>query len=219
MNNLGVLGLGSVSTVYYIELLNRTFHLKNEGYSTCPFTMININFNDINPYLPNDFVNIKRHILPFLEYIDSLKIKNLIIPNITIHESIDSILLEENFKFNLIHPVNILINYLIQEDIKEIILLGTKYTMSGAYIKTKLQGHGISIIKLDSETISLIDSIRKEVYHGNIEKGKDQLNEISKKYPNRKIVLACTELSVAAKENLFYIDMVSLHVKKTIEII
>ena len=74
MNKLGIIGLGSKSTTYYIELLNLFYNKKHGGFNTCPFTMVNINFNEINPFLPNDFININRNALPYLHYIDSLNL-------------------------------------------------------------------------------------------------------------------------------------------------
>ncbi len=50
MNKLGIIGLGSKSTTYYIELLNLFYNKKHGGFNTCPFTMVNINFNEINPF-------------------------------------------------------------------------------------------------------------------------------------------------------------------------
>ena len=70
MNKLGIIGLGSKSTTYYIELLNLFYNKKHGGFNTCPFTMVNINFNEINPFLPNDFININGNILPYLHYIN-----------------------------------------------------------------------------------------------------------------------------------------------------
>ena len=77
MNKLGIIGLGSKSTTYYIELLNLFYNKKHGGFNTCPFTMVNINFNEINPFLPNDFININGNILPYLHYINSLKVREL----------------------------------------------------------------------------------------------------------------------------------------------
>ncbi len=61
MNKLGIIGLGSKSTTYYIEMLNQLYNKKHGEFNTCPFTMININFNEINPFLPNDNININRY--------------------------------------------------------------------------------------------------------------------------------------------------------------
>ena len=58
MNKLGIIGLGSKTTTYYIEMLNQLYNKKHGEFNTCPFTMININFNEINPFLPNDNINI-----------------------------------------------------------------------------------------------------------------------------------------------------------------
>ena len=52
---LGILGLGSRSTIFYMEQLNKIHQAVHGGYSTCPFMLINSDFNGINPFLPNSF--------------------------------------------------------------------------------------------------------------------------------------------------------------------
>ncbi len=52
---LGLLGLGSRSTQHYIGLMNARYNALHGGYSTCPFVMLNVDFNRINPFLPDDF--------------------------------------------------------------------------------------------------------------------------------------------------------------------
>ena len=49
---LGILGLGSRTTQFYIQELNRMFQAKKGGYSTCPFILLNTDFHKINTFLP-----------------------------------------------------------------------------------------------------------------------------------------------------------------------
>jgi aspartate racemase len=66
---IGLLGLGSYSTTFYLSKLNELYHQQYGGYSTWPFRMLNANFNDINPFLPNQFETLK----PIIgQYLDSL---------------------------------------------------------------------------------------------------------------------------------------------------
>ena len=217
MNNLGILGLGSKSTTYYIELLNLLYNKKYGGFSTCPFTMVNADFNDINTFLPNDFINIKKNILPYLHYISSLEISNLLIPNITIHQAIDDLINTEKFNFKLIHPVDVLISHLKLNGIENVVILGTKYTMEGNYIQTKLRQNNIHLSKASDEVIYEIEKIRIEIYNNNFEYKKNYLTEFAQSQPNLKVILACTELSVLANQNSLFIDMATLQIQKAIE--
>ena len=49
-NTLSILGLGSRSTLFYLAELNTLYLQKKGGYSTCPFTLLNTNFDEINSY-------------------------------------------------------------------------------------------------------------------------------------------------------------------------
>ena len=217
MNKLGIIGLGSKSTTYYIELLNLFYNKKHGGFNTCPFTMININFNEINPFLPNDNININRNALPYLHYIDSLKISELLIPNITIHQAIDNLIITEKFNFKLIHPVDLLISHLKLNGIENVIILGTKHTMEGNYIQSKLKQNNIYVTKVTENVIKEIEKIRIEIYNGNLEYKKNYLTKFAKSQPNLKVILACTELSVLANQNSLFIDMATLQIQKAIE--
>ncbi|MGO4818325.1 hypothetical protein [Flavobacterium sp. W22_SRS_FP1] len=50
---LGILGLGSRSTTFYINELNKLYNQEKGGFSTCPFTLLNYNFDAINSLLPD----------------------------------------------------------------------------------------------------------------------------------------------------------------------
>ena len=50
MNKLGIIGLGSKTTTYYIEMLNQLYNKNMANLILVLFTMININFNEINPF-------------------------------------------------------------------------------------------------------------------------------------------------------------------------
>ena len=217
MNKLGIIGLGSKSTTYYIEMLNQLYNKKHGEFNTCPFTMININFNEINPFLPNDFININGNILPYLHYINSLKVRELLIPNITIHQAIDNLIITEKFNFKIIHPLDLLISHLKLNGIENVIILGTKYTMEGNYIQSKLKQNNIYVTKVTENVINEIEKIRIEIYNGNLDYKKKYLTEFAQSQPNLKVILACTELSVLANQNSLFIDMATLQIKKAIE--
>ncbi|WP_282068063.1 hypothetical protein [Olleya namhaensis] len=56
---LGILGLGSRSTLFYLEQLNTQFHTLKGDYHTFPSITHTVDFNTINPYLPNQFNTLK----------------------------------------------------------------------------------------------------------------------------------------------------------------
>ncbi len=212
MNNqvqIGILGLGSRSTCYYITLLNQYYNEIKGGYSTCPFILYNSDFDKINPYLPNQFESLKQELSKSIERIKSLNIGTLLIPNITLHETFDKL----NSNIPITHPVKLAIEAIINSGQKNVYLFGSKYTMESEYISVSLKKSGINILNLDNDTVAFIDNFRQSVYKG-IESPNDTKKfivlqkQLSKTAP---VVMACTELSVFAEEET--IDMVRLQVK------
>ncbi len=63
---------------------------------------------------------------PYLHYINSLKVRELLIPNITIHQAIDNLIITEKFNFKIIHPLDLLISHLKLNGVENVIILGTK---------------------------------------------------------------------------------------------
>lgn len=192
---LGVFGLGSFSTMYYLEQLNAKYHAKFGGYSTCPFLLINANFNEINPHLPDKFAEVEKAVLPYLQQCSELKISHLLVPNITLHQTLDLIFAKHHFDFSLIHPLVLAVETLQKNQIKEVAILGTNYTMNGAYIQNFLAEMGISRSLAAKPFHTEIDALRTAVYQGNLEKSHIH-QDLKIVAENTTLLVACTELSV-----------------------
>lgn len=213
MHKLGILGLGSKSTLFYIDELNYQYNKLHGGYSTCPFVMINTDFNAINSSLPDNFYKLKHIVKPYLDYFESLDIECLLIPNITLHETIDMLIAEESYSFKVIHPLKLVIDNIAKQGVKEIVVFGSVYTMTQKYISGHIASNTVSVYNLDGKKIETIDEIRKQIYiedYSNVFKLEQIINELP---ANITPVIACTELSIALKNTNRKIDMAQLQIK------
>ena len=213
LNLKGVLGLGSASTHYYLHSIHEKFRENNDEFSTCPLLLYQIDFQEIDPYLPNQF----SILIPKLDYyfckILEAGISNLLIPNITLHETLDQMKLP----FQIYHPVDLTLNYLKENNITEVFLFGTLYTMNSAYLKNKFQAEGIALLRPVQNDQIWIEDFRRKVYDKKetpIEIGDFQ--NLAKKYADENpVVIACTELSLyASKTNSSCIDMANLQIEE-----
>lgn len=217
MIKLGILGLGSRSTIFYMSQLNDKFNKQELSYSTLPFILINTNFHYINPFLPNDFEKLKLAIIPYLNNFEEVGIQYLLVPNITLHETIDMILIEKSYSFELIHPLKLALDELVKRGGNQIIILGSKYTMGEGYIYNFFKREGIKVNVFSNQMIDLIDSIRKEIYEGNFS-GKYKLDKIISGLPSKITpVIACTELSLLINNSNNIIDMAQLQISETLK--
>ena len=218
LNSIGILGLGSLSTTFYIQSLNDNFQAINGGFSTCPFLMLNANFDLINPFLPNNFGKLHPVLLDYLNALNALKVEKILLPNITIHEAIESMKWENYAK--IIHPIDESIDFLQSKAINEVVLFGTIFTMNSTYFQNKFESKRIKIVKPSIADQEQIDQIRQHVYEQNVNESIiSQYHQLIEKYSKKNVVLvACTELSMIPLVNASFkvVDMASIQIKKAL---
>lgn len=216
IKSLGILGLGSRSTLFYIRELNRLYHEKKAGYSTCPFKLWNVNFDPINKLLPQSSKKLEVLIINCIVELQQMKIDALLIPNITLHETVDAL----DLKINIIHPVVLVIAELKKQGIEKVVLFGSLHSMETDYIKGNFKKEGIEVLLPSKEDRILIDTVRKNIY------AETETLELLKQYNNTvvkytefyPVVLACTELSIAwndASGNVY--DMARIQIRIVID--
>lgn len=211
---LGVLGLGSQSTVHFIDRLNKLYNYQNGDFSTCPFVMLNADFNQINPYLPNDFEKLIPILTSKLMELNELGVSRIAVPNITIHETIDQ--LDPILQSTIIHPLKLGREIAGNSKKTKVLILGTRYTMQSNYVLPFFRK--MESIQLNEYQLETIDSIRKKVYEaGHTELLQQELEECIKNVVNDEvlIVVACTELSLIAN-NTDWLDLLEVQVQESI---
>lgn len=209
----GILGLGAVSTAFYLKEIHHKYQKRNEEFSTASFVMYQIDFQEINLFLPNNFEVLIPIAESYLKEISDLGIAKLLIPNITIHETLDQI----EIPFETCHPVDLTLEYLEKNRISEAYLFGTLYTMNSEYLNSKFSERNIKILKPTNSNQNWIDDFRKKVYDEN--ETPEEINifrNLVQKYSEKNIVvIGCTELSIySLKENQSCIDMMDLQIEE-----
>ncbi len=193
-NTIGVWGLGSESTLFYLQNLNEQYQFIQGGYSTCPFKLHNSNFNHINPLLPAPNKALDAVVTKELYELKSLRCSHYLVPNITLHETLDGL----SHSLRLIHPVELAKTAALGKGFKELYVFGTVYSMQSEYLKTNFANAGI-ILKSPTERDRLaIDAFRKRVYSGIAKQEEiDSFQRLLNAYCSHSaVLLACTELSL-----------------------
>ena len=212
----GVLGLGSRSTLFFIKELNRHYNQKTGGYSTCPFLLLNTNFDTINSLLPHTSQELDNLIQKRLNELEQMDIIHMLIPNITLHETIDRLVIEKS----VIHPIHLSVSKIKQHNWHKIVLFGSLYTMKSDYISSIFNTNGIEIELPTQKDMLLIDEVRKQIYAN---KETDEIitkfHLLIKKYTEKNpVVLACTELSIFNPiNNNDLLDMAQVQIVKAVK--
>lgn len=207
----GILGLGAVSTAYYVKGIHKKHQEKQKEFSTCPFLMYHLDFQEINPFLPDHFEVLIPKLKSCLMVIINLGITDLLIPNITLYESLDQI----EIPLEIFHPVGLTLKYLLENNIEEAYLFGTLYTMNSSYFQNLFLKKNVHLFKPTLADQIWIDDFRKRIYEE-----KETLEDVIifqnliQKYSLKKaVIIACTELSVfSLKKNPLCIDIMDLQV-------
>ncbi|MBC7555818.1 MAG: aspartate/glutamate racemase family protein [Chryseobacterium sp.] len=213
MSLKGILGLGAYSTQYYLGEIQRKFKERNKEFSTCPYLLYQIDFQEINPFLPDQFLILKPKVELVLNEIYELGISNLLVPNITLHETLDQI----ETPVKLYHPVNLAMDHLVKNRISNVTVFGTLYTMNSQYLRKIFSENNIEIMLPSNKDQKWLDDFRKAVFEQNcnenqIKTFQDLITEYSHKNP---VLISCTELSVFAfKNNPDCIDMADLQIEE-----
>ncbi len=214
---LAVLGLGSQSTTFYIRELNRIYNEKKGGYSTCPFLLLNTNFDTINSLLPGTSKQLDTITQGYIHEIEKLDIKHILIPNITLHKTIDRLTINNK----ILHPVHLAVSKIKENKWNKIVLFGSLHTMQSDYILSIFESNNIEIVLPSRKDMLFIDEIRKRVYS---EKETEELVKnyhliIEKYTKNYPVVLACTELSIfkPRKKNVNLLDMAHVQIFEAVQ--
>ena len=208
----GLLGLGAASTTFYLQEIHKRYQKANEEFSTCPLLLYQIDFQEINPYLPSQFPILVPKVQRYLEEIANFGITKLLVPNITLHETLDQI----EIPMEICHPIDLTLDYLKKNDISEVYLLGTLYTMNSEYLHSRFAEKNITLLKSTESDQNWIDDFRKKVYQEKVTAEEINLfQKLIQQYSQKKaVVIACTELSVfSSKKNPSYIDMMDLQIE------
>ena len=213
---LAILGLGSRSTSFYLKRLNNIYNKKNGGYSTCPFLLLNANFDAINSLLPTVSEKLDAAVSYYIHQIKNLNIDYLLIPNITLHETIDRL----NISQNILHPVHLSIEKIKENKWEKVVLFGSLFSMKSDYIKNQFKENGIEVLLPNEKDMVFIDEIRKQIYN------ESETDDLVKKYHSiiqkyteiNPVILSCTELSILkSKENKMLLDMAEIQMETAIK--
>lgn len=218
--SIGLLGLGNYSTLHYIDQLNRRYNARKGGYSTCPMVMWNVDFDKINPYLPNDFEQLAQPLQLHLEALHFMGVSRIIVPNITLHEAIEQLPSHQASPYPLVHPITVTIEKLLADQRTEAYLFGSLYSMEAPYLREQFYARGITLLQPEEADKAFLDSLRQQVYQGTETPATlEQYAQLIACYgEERAVVIACTELSVALQEpgSSIY-DMVGLQIENALE--
>ena len=204
LKTIGLIGgMSWESTVTYYKIINETVKEKLGGLHSAKCILYSIDFQEIEECQANGNWEKSGEILgEAANNLEKAGADFIVICTNTMHKVINQI--KEKISIPILHIAEMTAEKILEKGLKNIALLGTKYTMEQDFYKSKLIEKGINVIIPDKNDIEIINKvIYDELCLGTINSNsKKKFLEIVDKLRSKGaegIILGCTEIGLLIK--------------------
>ena len=204
LKTIGLIGgMSWESTVTYYKIINETVKEKLGGLHSAKCILYSVDFQEIEECQANGNWEKSGEILGEAAYnLEKAGADFIVICTNTMHKVVNQI--KEKISIPILHIAEMTAEKILEKGLKNIALLGTKYTMEQDFYKSKLIEKGINVIIPDKNDIEIINEvIYDELCLGTINSdSKKKFLEIVDKLRNKGaegIILGCTEIGLLIK--------------------
>ena len=204
LKTIGLIGgMSWESTVTYYKIINETVKEKLGGLHSAKCILYSVDFQEIEECQSNGNWEKSGEILGEAAYnLEKAGADFIVICTNTMHKVVNQI--KEKISIPILHIAEMTAEKILEKGLKNIALLGTKYTMEQDFYKSKLIEKGINVIIPDKNDIEIINEvIYDELCLGTINSNsKKKFLEIVHKLRSKGaegIILGCTEIGLLIK--------------------
>ena len=204
LKTIGLIGgMSWESTVTYYKIINETVKEKLGGLHSAKCILYSVDFQEIEECQANGNWEKSGEILgEAANNLEKAGADFIVICTNTMHKVINQI--KEKISIPILHIAEMTAEKILEKGLKNIALLGTKYTMEQDFYKSKLIEKGINVIIPDKNDIETINEvIYDELCLGTINSNsKKKFLEIVDKLRSKGaegIILGCTEIGLLIK--------------------
>ena len=204
MKTIGLIGgMSWESTATYYKIIHETVKEKLGGLHSAKCILYSVDFQEIEECQANGNWEKSGEILGEAAYnLEKAGADFIVICTNTMHKVVNQI--KEKISIPILHIAEMTAEKILEKGLKNIALLGTKYTMEQDFYKSKLIEKGINVIIPDKNDIETINEvIYDELCLGSINfNSKKKFLEIVDKLRSKGaegIILGCTEIGLLIK--------------------
>ena len=204
LKTIGLIGgMSWESTVTYYKIINEIIKEKLGGLHSAKCILYSVDFQEIEECQANGNWEKSGEILgEAANNLEKAGADFIVICTNTMHKVVNQI--KEKISIPILHIAEMTAEKILEKGLKNIALLGTKYTMEQDFYKSKLIEKGINVIIPDKNDIEIINEvIYDELCLGIINSNsKKKFLEIVDKLRNKGaegIILGCTEIGLLIK--------------------
>ena len=202
MRKLGIIGgMTWSSTALYYDHINREIARRLGGLHSGRIAIESFDFDEIAAQeASGDWDGIGESLATAARNLEAGGAEAIVIACNTVHKSCGP--LEATLKIPFFHIADATADKLVADRCKRVALLGTRFTMTEPFFRSRLEDRGINLVPIDKEWIDEVDRIIFEelaagrVVRNSQRKLKTLITELAKQRVDA-VVLGCTELVLA----------------------
>lgn len=199
MRKLGLIGgMSWVSTAMYYEQINKGVSRKLGGLSSAPLVIESLDFAVVARMQANEqWPQLAKLLTSSAKRLERAGADGLILASNTMHKVYDEI--ADAVGVPILHIGDVTAAKLVKDGVRRAGLIGTRFTMSEAFYRDRIEAHGITVATPDPGMMKEIDRIIYE------ELGRGIISRVSQRTlktcltimgqaRNQAVILGCTEL-------------------------
>ena len=205
MKTIGLLGgMSWESTIPYYKIINEYIGKELGGLHSARIILYSVEFDELEKYMSaGRWEDIEKVLSDAVSKLEQAGADVILICTNTMHKLYADI--SKKISVPIIHIADATGDELEKCGIRKVALLGTKYTMTGDFYRSRLADRGFEVFIPDGNDIELVnDIIFDELCRGIIKDSSRQAySEIIKKLKDKGaegVILGCTEIGMLIKQ-------------------
>jgi aspartate racemase len=225
LRKLGIIGGTSwSSTALYYEHINRGIAHRLGGLHSAVLAMESLDLAPVAAMeLSGDWDGVAQLTIDAAKRLEKSGVEGIVITSNTGHKVYDAV--SANVRVPLLHIGDATADRLVADGRNRVALLGTRFTMTEAYVRSRLESRGMNLVAIDPVWMREVDRIifdelaAGRVVRDSQRKLKTLITELSKQKV-QAVVLGCTELVLAVdvRANVLPVyDTTAIHARAAVE--
>lgn len=208
MKTIGIIGgMSYESSIHYYERINNQVNQIAGGLTCAKLLIYNVNFEEIRKLmLENKWEEIGIELAKIAKTLENAGADYIVIATNTMHKLADYI--QSQITIPLIHIADCVADKCKENNVLNVGLLGTKYTMVEDFLVNRLNQNGLTVsTPKEKENINEIDRIifdelcKGEIKDSSREYYKNVINQMIQQNGIKGIILGCTEIEMLIKQD------------------
>ena len=225
MKTIGLIGgMSWESTVSYYQLINETIKEKLGGLHSAKILLYSVDFAEIERYQASgDWDKSAEVLSQIAQNLEQAGADFIVICTNTMHKVAPQI--QKTISIPILHIAQATADTLLENGIKKVGLLGTKYTMTQEFYKEKLLEAGLEVVIPDQAGVEEVNRIiYDELCLGQIKESSKQaylaIIDDLKNAGAEAVILGCTEIGLLVKQedtDMSLFDTTEIHALRAAE--